>query len=179
MRKKKKCISNQKYYSATTFLSSYVKHIKKIVKTEPFLSIILTSCGIEFLGKCISKTTTWDQDGLSRIDYEAAINKYESFKKYRAWLKTYDLYSSLRCSPVHSLAPSKSLVLVNDGNNHEDNGVLYISATQYLNDFSIAAKAFRNSKKNGGKSVDDPIINVKEEGSLSSTGVTQNYPSAH
>ena len=179
MSKHQKRIKKLRSYSASTFLSLYVKHLNKIVGKEPFLSIILTSCGSEYLGKCISSSKTWDQSGLSQIDYENAINSFDAFKEYRAWIKPYSLYSSLRCSPVHSLAPSPRLVLVNAGKNSEDSGVLQISAKQYLNDFSNAVASFRNDKKKGGKSVDEPIISVIDDGPISSTATTPNYPSTY
>ena len=179
MKKQTKCKRTQRYYSASSFLSSYVKSLNLIVDKQPFLSIILTSCGIEYLGKCLSSSKTWDQSGLSQIDYEKAINELDAFKEYRAWLKPYSLYISLRCSPVHSLAPSTKLKFVNIGKNSEDAGVLIISAKQYLNDFSKAVKSFRHDKKSGGKSVEKPIIIVTDEGPTSVTSITQDYPSTY
>lgn len=99
-----------------------VNGIKPIVDEQPYLAFILLSSTIEFLGKCLSKTTDWQKSGESERDFSNAIRTFASLKKYH---KAYDshngeqrsrLYTELRCAMVHALQPRPGIILGKDRN---------------------------------------------------------------
>ncbi len=170
-----KCGKASRLYTAETFLSYYVKRISHIIRKEPFLSIILISCGIEFLGKCINAhVAKWNEPSHSKEDFESAINKYDAFKAYRSWLQKYRLYNNLRCGTVHSLMTSTNIKLVNIGPHNEMNDVLTFSADQYFKDFSAAVIRFRKERKKGAKSVESDFATIEDSFDVSTTGACVN-----
>ena len=165
-----------KKYSALEYLSKHADCIRKILESEPFFAIVLTSCGIELMGKSISNCSSWSQDGQSEIDYNKVIVQCPAFKKYKAWkLEGFNLYDGLRCAPVHELSTIPQIVLMNKGDSYKDDttNVLYVSATDYFDAFNKAVEDLRKDKKRGKKTVppdSKSYIKVATEGDRSITG---------
>lgn len=89
-----------------------IDELGSMIKTHPYMSFIIMSIGIEFLGKCINRgRVDWNLGGRPTVDFEKAINDIPNFERYRIYLTTHDLYDSLRCGLAHSVAPKGKVTL--------------------------------------------------------------------
>lgn len=99
--------ASQDVITAEFFISNIVQEIGEIVKTHPYLSTILISSGIEFLGKCLDSNCTWDQEDLSRKHFKKALKSMPDYSYY----KKIDLFDRLRCGMIHQLRPKQKIAL--------------------------------------------------------------------
>jgi len=119
----------------------------------PFYCFGFISQGVEFIGgisrKHLDKEENKDFD--TGENYRYAIRKYFP-KEYKRYLnkKEIDLYTQLRCGPVHSFSPGSKITLTNNDSANEfekhlcyikdkhGRELLVINADDYLKDFQTA-----------------------------------------
>lgn len=88
-----------------------VNEIGDIHSTHPYIAFAVMAAGIELLGKCLNSEEDWNQGGMSRKDFESAINTLDSFSRYRPYLASHNLWTSLRNGLLHSFVPKSSITL--------------------------------------------------------------------
>lgn len=76
-----------------------IAEIGDIVKSHPYLSFYLICSGIEFLGKCLDTSCTWDTTGKSARHFKSAIKSLFPADYHSEATK---LYKYLRCGLLHS-----------------------------------------------------------------------------
>lgn len=101
--------------------NTIIDELKIMVDTPrlKYLSFIVMSSAIEFLGACIdNKNTDFHPPvcvpGLSPSRFKKAIDGIPAFEKYRGFVgrgSTIDLYGELRCGMSHAALPQPSLEL--------------------------------------------------------------------
>jgi len=122
-----------------------IEEIGNISISNVYLSFVLISIGIEFLGKCIDDgTSDWSTSGKSEIHFNLAIS--ELMPMYRP----YNLYRLLRCGLSHSLAPQDGLALSESKNNTihltiKSDGTLVLNIENFYNDFKNACMIVINN----------------------------------
>jgi hypothetical protein len=133
-------------HNPRSFISQVlVDEIGSISVSNVYLSFVLISIGIEFLGKCIDdETSDWNAGGKSEKHFNLAISKL--MPKYRP----YNLYKLLRCGLSHSLAPQEGLSLSENKNNTihlsiKSDGTLILNIENFYNDFKDACKIVLNN----------------------------------
>ena len=163
------------------------EEIKTIGKEYPYLGFFLMASGIEFLGKCINKSSDWQKSGESQKDFENAIAHFKSLKKYEQYtskcnsstIPTISLYKSLRCGLVHAMLPKDNIQLHigQHKKNDVDNGILHLYFDSFYEDFSNACDELLSLKHwPGGKQKNDTfiIISIDEFGNPSSGTTSMN-----
>jgi len=109
-------------YPKNFILETLIEKIGRIVHVDAYLSFVLISSGIEFLGKCVDVNSKWGDEGLSKKQFKNAIEELFP-ESYHSLMD--DLYSDLRCGLVHRITPG-SISLTQNGN--DQNGeIQYIS----------------------------------------------------
>lgn len=139
---------------------NYINELKELIKADHhFTAFIVISCGIEFLGKCISSTTDWFLDNHSKEDFNNALTSFESLIKYSTIGELNrdgaSFYNIIRCGIIHSSVPKNGLTIT-EGKNNFPNEVGLRDLTE---DFIKACNDLLNKKvkMGGGKSLDDVI----------------------
>ncbi len=105
--------------------------LRNIVHNHPYLSFVLLSATLEYIGKCLSSDKDIFKQGQSEKNCYNAINsilalsKYKKFNRCKANGKknTNLLYTELRCGMVHSLVPKTGVILSDNKNELEKNVV--------------------------------------------------------
>lgn len=127
-------------HTPKSFISGVlIDEIGNISKSNPYLSFILISIAIEFLGKCIDDTVNnWDEGGSEKL-FNLAIGRL--MPKYRP----YNLYKLLRCGLAHHLAPQPGLDLsqAKNGKSHLSvllDGTLVLNIEDFYEDFKVACQ---------------------------------------
>lgn len=103
-----------------------IDEMADIVDRHPYISFALMGIGIEFLGKCINEFDDWDEKFRSKTDFELAINKLDSFKRYIPLLTSHLLHDNLRNGFAHSFVPKGKLAL----SSKDETAHLVFSTTQ-------------------------------------------------
>ncbi|MBQ7741424.1 MAG: hypothetical protein IJT90_00640 [Bacteroidaceae bacterium] len=96
--------------------------IKELIEKDPYMSFIVLSAALEFLGKCYKLPRTFMASGSSSQDCYDVINKLGALESYRDLnYKEKDkngqekernyLYTGLRCGILHSLLPANEIIL--------------------------------------------------------------------
>lgn len=94
----------------------FIDDLGKIINSQHYISFMVMSIGIEFLGKCLDiSTKKWNARGKSQKHFENAVNFLASLQSYRQYLKSHCLYESLRCGMAHSASPENQISLSSGG----------------------------------------------------------------
>jgi hypothetical protein len=88
-----------------------INEIGEIHLNHPYISFAIMAIGIEFLGKCLNESASWNESYRSKPDFELAINTLNSFAKYRPLLTSHNLWDSLRNGFLHSFVPKNTISL--------------------------------------------------------------------
>ena len=94
-----------------------IRNLKVMVDTPElkYLSFIVMSSAIEFLGACLDNKDFNVEDRV-RIRFEGSIKSLRSFSSYKGYLynggKGYDLYKELRCGMIHNALPMSKIELI-------------------------------------------------------------------
>ena len=157
------------------FINTNIKSNLGVMVATPelkYLSFIVMSSSIEFLGACIDQNNPDFHPprfvpGLSSSRFNNAINAIPAFGKYRRFVgrsSTIDLYSELRCGLSHSALPKPNIELTElrdpvAGSMHlqvqhlktRPNPRLILVCEDLYNDISLAATEVIAELKNPGK----------------------------
>jgi len=163
--------------SAKKFIKDVlIDELGAVVKISPWLSFISISSGIEFLGKCIdtNNPTDWNISGVSRSNFDHAVNSLDSLTKYRPLLpkNQFDLYGEFRCGLVHSCAPKDKISLSHGLHEQRNlvntNGVINFNADELYQDFKSACEEVINmifqelNKMNNAKLHINLTVNIEK-----------------
>ena len=162
--------AEQRAVTISEFIQThYVDVIPDIVNSKhAFVAFQVISCGIEYLGICISSHDFVTLNN-SQSDFNLALEKFPSLQKYYNLTIVQDttvpgnheLYGALRCGVIHDSRPKKGLTLSEKKNDLpsiiglEDLRSDFIMACEYLLTGSIPM--------GGGKSLNDAFCYVNEE----------------
>jgi len=102
-------------------LQSVIDELKDIVENHPFHAFALLAIVIEVLGKSINSHTDWQHFERNGFDFNNALTKYQSLKKYST-LKV-SLYDTLRCGMAHAFLPKEGIKLVPDKNDFSNDTI--------------------------------------------------------
>ena len=101
-----------------TFIQTTIIDEIKIMVGTPrlqYLSFIVMSSAIEFLGACLD-TKDFHIDHRSRMRFELAIKSLGAFSRYSSFISGggsgYDLFAELRCGMVHAALPKSKVELI-------------------------------------------------------------------
>lgn len=91
----------------------FINEVEDLIEKHPYIAFMIMAIGIEFLGRCLSKDTSWDVEKISRHSFEEAVKKLPTLQKYKPYLKKnkHDLFGSLRCGLIHSARPKDTIIL--------------------------------------------------------------------
>ena len=143
----------------------YISELNVLSNKHPFTAFMVISCGIEFLGKCISSETDWFLGSHSKDHFNNALTKFGSLDKYSKIGKEYDgkgndvsLYDIIRCGIIHSSIPKAGITITEENNNLPDE----VGLKDLTKDFIDACSDILNKKvqMGGGKSLDDVICYI-------------------
>lgn len=162
--------SEQRAVSISEFIQThYVDVVPDLVNSKySFVAFQVISCGIEFLGICISNHD-FVTSKQSQSDFDLALEKFPSLHKYSKLTIVQDstvpgnreLYGALRCGVIHDSRPKKGLML------SEKNNVLpaIIGLDNFSSDFIAACEYLLTSSISlgGGKSLSDTFCYVNDE----------------
>lgn len=164
--------------NAFDILDSFQKSIKEIKKINPYIAFQVISIAFEFLGKCISNEQKWATTGLSRKDFNNALDSFDSLKFYSQISndpnKKIDLYKEFRCSLVHESSIGDNIFLKDEGENKktETNDKVEISLSCLISDFESAISELKEMEKKGiiTKNLRDSQISVWDKDGVSLSG---------
>ena len=141
-----------------------INEISEIHESHPYISFAIMAIGIEFLGKCLNSSKSWNAAN-SKGDFESAINELEAFSSYRPYLESHTLWNSLRNGFAHSFVPKNTITLSSkdeaDHFHKNSETQINLKCENFYADFKkgceevINKKTFRNKKK-----MDEPILEV-------------------
>ena len=99
------------------------EYIESLVETNPYLSFMVLSASIEFIGKCRKKkknphaNKTGDNMFVYAIDSINALSSYRIFNYSTGGNKhSNKMYKALRCGLLHAAMPDVDIVLSSDIN---------------------------------------------------------------
>ncbi len=155
------------------YITQLPTDIKPFVDNHPYFAFFIIASGIEFLGKCINDKKDWQEEKMSRTDFQNAINQLDSFANYRNYLKgmntdQIDLYSSLRCGLLHAMLPKSNILLMRgcEPLSLDPNRKLLLSVETLYNDFCKACSEILSSKHESkwvGKKKDDVFLFITDD----------------
>lgn len=130
----------------------FIDQLGLLVERHHYISFMVMSIGIEFLGKCLDTgSPNWNQNSSGRGDreiFESAITQLDSFVRYREYLESHKLYGSLRCGLVHSASPKNRITLSSgDEKPHlsvSNDGTLNFKCELFFEDFKTACQEVIN-----------------------------------
>lgn len=130
----------------------FIDQLKLLVERHHYISFMVMSIGIEFLGKCLDTgSQNWNPKPRSRTDteiFKSAITQLDSFVSYREYLDSHKLYDSLRCGLVHSASPKNKITLSSgDEKPHlsvSNDGTLNFKCEPFFKDFKSACQEVIN-----------------------------------
>lgn len=105
--------------------------IKELIEKNPYVSFIVLSALLEFLGKCNKLPRDFVTENESSRDCYDVINNLEALKEYRVLNykvthkkgkeidKNY-LYSGLRCGMLHAMLPAEDIILTPEENDTQN-----------------------------------------------------------
>jgi len=102
--------------------SFFNEDMENFIKRQPYMSFVILSGMIEFLGKCFSRRNDFQESNHSKGDYYDVINNLESLQKYKIFNegdekeKRNHMYKELRCGMVHALLPKTKIKLTSTDN---------------------------------------------------------------
>lgn len=142
-----------------------IKEIADIQQNHHYLSFLLISSGIEFLGACIDNQD-FDEVNLSKKRFVDAIETFfpSSYKPHAR-----NLYNNLRCGLAHIVSPNNKIGLTQlkesklFGTTHlgiDATGNLILIAETFFDDFKIAC---------------DKVIELIQKGTLTHPKLTTQY----
>lgn len=150
--------------SGKEFIREYlIDKIEKLKDSEPYIAFLMMSIGIEFLGKCLNDKHDWDVSNMSESDFNLAIGRLKSLKKYRSW----DLYHKLRCGLAHTMMVKSGLEIKDKGASTST----CVSCEEFYNDFKAACEEVMNMSL-PVKNLDADYLVIKEEDGAFATGST-------
>jgi hypothetical protein len=133
-----------------------IDEIGEIHESHPYIAFAIMAIGIEFLGKCLNSSKSWNASN-SKVDFESAINELEAFSSYRPYLKSHTLWNSLRNGFAHSFVPKNTITLSSkdeaDHFHKNSETQINLKCENFYVDFKkgceevINKKTFRNKKK--------------------------------
>lgn len=150
------------------FIEEYlIQQIREIIdENHPYLAFALIASGIEFLGKCLNESKTWDYRNQSGPDIENAIEKL--MEKY----EEYNLKDELRNGMLHMMKPKSTLQLAYIGHNpnakhlqksKSDPNKIVIEVVEFHNDFKSACneiiRRIENKKFDLDNKIYEPFLN--------------------
>lgn len=152
------------------FINKYfIEEIGSLVEERPFVSFVLMSIGIEFLGKCLNTNDWDDKNERSGKTFDNALQQFDSLKKYQA---IPDLYHNLRCGLAHRLMVKGHVILTPDQNNLT--GPDYtIGCKEFYNDFKQACLDAIANKNGLIKKNHNEVYNFEASGMTGSTQVAK------
>lgn len=109
--------------------SFFNEHVEKFIIEQPFLSFVILSSMIEFMGKCYKCRKDFHESGHSKEDYYDAINNLQFLQKYIVFNygdtkdKCNHMYKWLRCGMLHAFLPKEGIKLAS-GNNDLNNKIV-------------------------------------------------------
>ena len=160
----------------------FVNEIGSLISGHPYISFMVMGIGIEFLGKCIdSQLLTWNVPNRSQKDFEAAIKKIPSLKKYECFLTSYKLYSSFRCGLAHAASPKFQITLsskAETGHLIESNNRLNLKVEDFYEDFKDACEYVINYAFPLTDKMNNPFLEVPGTGFNSGTTIPTGYTSS-
>lgn len=140
-----------------------IKEVGMIHRIHPYISFAVMSIGVEFLGKCLNSSNDWNQGGQSKIDFEFAINNLNSFQKYRPYLISHDLWTSLRNGFLHSFVPKKTLTL-SSGNQAPHLALIQnkinLRCEDFYIDFKNACKEILSMNSFASSKMSSPLLTI-------------------
>lgn len=99
--------------------SFFCDQLKEFVDKSPYMSFVLLSAILEFMGTCYRKGKGSKED--TKDIFSDLINNVGALKEYRAFKdnnKDYNyLYKYLRCGMLHEMIPKKEIELCSNRNN--------------------------------------------------------------
>ena len=140
----------QRPVSVKEFIENYyIKDLEGLINNHPFTAFLVISCGIEFLGKCLS-SNDWFDRGHSTDDFNNALKVFDSLNKYSSLGLEFNkndgedisLYSRIRCGIVHSSVPKIGLSITEGKNNLPNE----IGLKDLSKDFINACKSLLDKK---------------------------------
>ena len=165
--------------------SVFINQLKVTIEIQHHFHAFMIMCiGIEFLGKCRKiEQGVWNskEPGESSKSFKKAIQEIPSLKKYKPYLKKYDLYDNLRCSLLHSAQPGTQVTFSSEAYSknekghlveHQDNGVesINLKCEEFYADFKEACEWVINQKYDLSNKMNDDFLSVPDSISSSLYG---------
>jgi hypothetical protein len=122
----------------------FIHELKGIVQATPYISFLIITTGIEFLGKCLDlEAPHWNVKNRAKVNFEYAINQLNAFENYRPFLESHRLWDSLRNGFSHSFVPKFTVTLSSKNEMphltiHHDNQRVNLRCEDFYTDFSNA-----------------------------------------
>ena len=92
--------------------SLFIQELGVLVSTSPYLSFMIISIGIEFLGKCLeTNQKDWHQRNESKKNFVKALNDLPSLNKYLNYHAKFNFYDGLRSGLLHAAIPTGKITL--------------------------------------------------------------------
>jgi hypothetical protein len=147
-----------------------IKEIGEIHSNHPYISFATMAIGIEFLGKCLNESASWNENFRSQTNFELAINELNSFTKYRLLLTSHKLWDSLRNGFLHSFVPKNSISL---SSKNQAKHLQVISSTQinlrcedFYIDFKGACEEVLKMKTFKSNKMNEPLLIIPDPVSM-------------
>ena len=128
--------------------SFFCDNMKKFVSDEPYMSFVIMSAIVEFIGKCMKCREDFSMKGCSKQDFCHAINNLEELSKYKVFNteNSNHLYDHLRCGMVHSMIPQSDVVLSDSSNNLKEK---IVGAKDFYSDLQRAWEEIQQNNSIG------------------------------
>lgn len=147
----------------------FIDQLGSIINDHPYISFIVISTGIEFLGKCLDqKLEKWNEKQESRKYFEKAILTIPSLQVYSSYLdqNTFNLYSNLRCGLVHSASPKYLITLSSKeelGHLVLENNRLNLKIEEFYRDFRLACEFVINEVYSPDNKIECPFLRIPDD----------------
>lgn len=142
-----------------------INELGEIHSQHPYIAFATMAIGVEFLGKCLNDHDDWNfyAAGIHKQDFKTAMSHLKSFKKYRPYLQSHDLWNALRNGFSHSFVPKNTLSLSgNDDMEHlvEYDGRINLNCDDFYEDFKSACEEVIAMTSFPSNKMDLPLITV-------------------
>lgn len=114
-------------------------------KEHNYISFLLISCGIEFLGKCMAPVGTDWHHRASEQYFKQGISLFPDPYKQQDIGKA--LYRRLRCGICHALLPENELVVSSTEEQDLNSNPIRLNIHTFFDDFKKACMSLLNNEK--------------------------------
>lgn len=128
-----------------------------------YISFLLISCGIEFLGRCMDAAgTDWELHKSNGKYFKQGITLFpQCYQKRKKRNIPHILYKGLRCGICHALLPQKNIYVSSKKKQDLNNIPICLNIRTFFDDFKKACTSLLNNEKYNAR-LEEKFISISD-----------------